>query len=107
MKIGHAAALALMGWYLIVPPYVWPYNERDLWAPVSQWKIVQRFDNPTTSESYLQDMKEDPVALRGEYGVAPKFTMEGFKKMGEMGIGLFALKYARRIFSDDPHLDEN
>ena len=32
--------------------------------------------------------------------------MEVFKKMRDMRIGLFALKYARCIFSDDPQLDE-
>ena len=104
MKIRHAAAFALMGWYLIVPPYVLPHiNERELWAPVSQWKIIEHFDTATACEGYLQEMKEDPGALHGEYSIASKFKMEGLKKM-EMGIGLFALKYARCIFSDDPRL---
>lgn len=70
-----------------MPPYVWPYNQRDLRVPVSQWKIVQNFDTGTACESYLQEMKDDPGA-------------EGLKRMGEMGIGLFALKVARCIFSD-------
>jgi hypothetical protein len=107
MNLRHAAALALIGWYLIVPPYLAPFNYRDLWAPVSQWKIVQGFDTPTGCEGYLQEMKEDPAALHGEYAVAPKFKMQGLTKMGGMGIGLFALKYGRCIFVDDPRLDQN
>jgi len=87
MSIRHSAALALMGWYLIVPPYVWPYNQRDLRVPISQWKIVERFDTTTLCEDYLQEMKDDPEA-------------EGLKRMGEMDIGLFAQKVARCIFSD-------
>jgi len=59
-ELHDAAALGLTGWYLMVPPYVGNY--RDLWAPVSQWKIVQRFDTPTACEGYLQEMKEDPAA---------------------------------------------
>jgi hypothetical protein len=108
MKLCHVAGPVLMGWYLIVPPYMLPhYNQRELWAPVSQWKIVQRFDTATACEGYLQEMKDDPGALHGEDNVAPKFKTDGLKKMGEMRIGLFALKYARCIFSDDPRLNEN
>ena len=77
-KLHRAGALALMGWYLIVPPYVWPYSQRDLRVPLSRWKIVDRFDTATSCEGYLQEMKDDPEA-------------EGLRKMGEMGIGLFAL----------------
>ena len=82
MNMRDAAALALMGWYLMVPPYVWPYSQRELWAPVSQWKIVERFETATACEGYLQEMKEDPGALHGEYKVAPKFQTEGLKKSG-------------------------
>jgi hypothetical protein len=71
-----------MGWYLVVPPYVWPYNRRDLRVPVSRWKVVRRFDIVSACEFYLQEMKDDQGA-------------EGLKKRGEIGIGLFALKVAR------------
>ena len=103
MNVRHSAAL--VGWYLLVPAYTLPYyNQRDLWAPVSQWKIVERFETATGCEGYLQEMKEDPGALHGEYNVAPQFKMEGFQKMADMRIGLDALEYARCIFSDDPRL---
>ena len=87
MKLFRSGALVLMGWCLIVPPYVWPYNQHDLWVPVSQWKILERFDTASACEGYLQEMKDDPAA-------------EGIQKMGKMGVGLFALKVARCIFSD-------
>jgi hypothetical protein len=56
-------------------------------VPVSQWKIVQRFDTGTACEDYLQERKDHP-------------EFEGLEKMRKMGIGLFALKVARCIFSD-------
>jgi hypothetical protein len=95
-----------MGRYLIVPPYVWPYNQRELSAPVLEWKILQRFETATACEGSLQELKEEPESLHGEYSVAAKFKSDALKKMGEMGIGLFALKDTRCVFSDDPRLNE-
>ena len=65
---------------------MWP-NKLDLWAPVSQWKIVQRFDTAIACEGYLQEMKEDPEA-------------EGLQKLRTIGIPTSALTVARCIFSD-------
>ena len=56
-------------------------------VPVSQWKIVERFDTATLCEDYLQEMRDDPEA-------------DGLKRIREMGIGLFALKVAQCVFSD-------
>jgi hypothetical protein len=67
MNLRQAAALTLMGWYLMVPPYVWPYSQRDLRVPVSQWKLVQRFDTVTACEGYLQEMKEDPEGTSASF----------------------------------------
>jgi hypothetical protein len=66
--------------------------------------MVERFDTATVCEGYLHEMKEDPGALHGEYKVAPKFQTEGLKKMRDMRIDPFALRYARCIFSDEPRL---
>jgi len=44
MKPRHAAAVALVGWYLIVPP---AQNDNDVRynAPISQWTIEHVFDS--------------------------------------------------------------
>ena len=65
----HAAALALVGWYLMVPPL--PGKERsDLQqdftpGPVSTWKIIQRFDSAVCCEQKLENERRsvlnDPV----------------------------------------------
>jgi hypothetical protein len=43
MNPRHAAALALVGWYLMVPP-MYQHHEIDDKAPLSQWRIIQSFD---------------------------------------------------------------
>jgi hypothetical protein len=57
MRIWPAAALSLMGWYLVMPPTVGPYLRLDLSAPISRWYIIQSFDTATACEGYLQEMK--------------------------------------------------
>jgi hypothetical protein len=55
MKIRHFAALALMGWYLIVPPTtkIWWFGpERsDNSAQLSRWTIEQSFDKAGVCEA--------------------------------------------------------
>jgi hypothetical protein len=61
MNLTHAAALALVGWYLMVPPRLGPYRRLDYAAPISRWNLIQSFDTPTACEDYLQKQKEDTV----------------------------------------------
>jgi hypothetical protein len=55
MKTRHVAALALMGWYLILPPITrswWVGPERyDSAAQLSRWTIEQSFDKAGVCES--------------------------------------------------------
>ncbi len=39
MKLPHAAALALVGWYLMLPP------KQDIQAPIAKWRIVGNYDS--------------------------------------------------------------
>jgi hypothetical protein len=51
MKPRHVAALALVGWYLMVPPLVPQLSEGEPYlgflplAPLSQWTILDSFDS--------------------------------------------------------------
>jgi len=45
VKPRHAAALALVGWYLMAPP-IRPGGGVDLKAPMSQWDQDDDFDRP-------------------------------------------------------------
>jgi hypothetical protein len=54
MKPGHAAALALVGWYLMVPPLS-PDRTHNNQAPISQWTIFDSFDTAAEcSDSLLR-----------------------------------------------------
>jgi hypothetical protein len=44
MKPGHAAMLALVGWYLMLPPELNEPHRYDLDAPLNKWEIVGTFD---------------------------------------------------------------
>ena len=43
MKLHHTAALAVAGWYLMMPPFG-SNGRRDDSAPLPQWKIRGSFD---------------------------------------------------------------
>jgi hypothetical protein len=59
MKLRHAAvALALLGWYLMLPPqtrtwWVGPQRYDDV-APLSSWTIERSFDNAALCEANQQ-----------------------------------------------------
>jgi hypothetical protein len=45
MNLRHAAALTLVGWYLMSPP--WKDSTHSEWlihAPLSQWVVIDQFD---------------------------------------------------------------
>jgi hypothetical protein len=48
MKLRHAAALALVGWYLMLPPEQYSKEHDRMFpdedAPISQWEIIGSFD---------------------------------------------------------------
>jgi hypothetical protein len=55
MKIRNAAALALLGWYLMAPPQTrtWWIGEKryDDAAPLSRWTVEQSFDKAELCEA--------------------------------------------------------
>ncbi len=55
IKLRHTAALALMGWYLFVPPqtrFWWIGEQRyDDAAPLSRWTLDRSFDKAAGCEA--------------------------------------------------------
>jgi hypothetical protein len=51
MKLHHAAALALVGWYLMVPPLTNAPSKVDIEAPLTSWKVYKTFDTPEECNS--------------------------------------------------------
>jgi len=91
MKLRHAAGLALVGWYLMMPPYapnhvlrdppfVWtppgpfsdpegsPAGPWDLKAPLSQWRIAGSYDTAAECAAALsvQHKKADKAFKEAE-----------------------------------------
>jgi hypothetical protein len=56
MNLRHAAALAHVGWYLMVPPY----GERPIppsnLPPLSKWSIYQRYNTPDECRQFRSDI---------------------------------------------------
>jgi hypothetical protein len=50
MNLRHAAALALMGWYLMVPPFS-ALNTPDPYAPLNKWRVVHSFETSNECEA--------------------------------------------------------
>ena len=68
MKLRHAAALALVGWYLMVPPSPSVYTV-DTKAPISKWIDFVTYESARQCEDGLADFRAK--ANRDAFGVVP------------------------------------
>jgi hypothetical protein len=57
MNLCQTAALALAGWYLMVPPVNANHHPDDA-APISAWKILDSFDKADECRGKLSEMKK-------------------------------------------------
>jgi hypothetical protein len=70
MKLYHAAALALLGWYLLIPPVFSPMGEHhrsfnDLSAPLDRWDIWAKFDSEVSCKKEKEHLRtEAPARLK-------------------------------------------
>jgi hypothetical protein len=97
MKLRHAAALALAGWYLIMPPTGRTLRV-GLAAPLSQWRTVGTFNSADDCES-------------GKRKGLPLLEKRIKEKAGKAGVAahdsdvqVLAGLSLRCIASDDPRL---
>jgi hypothetical protein len=56
MKLCHAAAFALVGWYLVVPDVIPHTHQPDLSKPASKWAPYGPFSSQIECEDRLQRM---------------------------------------------------
>ena len=108
MRFRRAAALALAGWYLMVPPTVknagWQIDEN---APLSRWKIEGSYDS---ADSCTSDQRTWITTLKSLYG--PDYVKRITKLIGPNGaneqVTAFdgSLIESQCIASDDPRLKE-
>ncbi len=102
MNPRHAAALALVGWYLMLPPVVpvegpprtihWSED-----APLNQWKIAQSFDTAAECTATMMEERKASHERLKKRGATPEqmATMDKF-----MATNIC-------VASDDPRLKGN
>jgi len=109
MNFRHAAALASVGWYLMIPP------AHDFGGPpktsLSQWDQVSAFDTATACEASLSDLWDCAQELRNNpKGGAACEKIENLKTLfvdigaGEREKLVYRLANVRCVATDDPRL---
>jgi hypothetical protein len=88
MKPRHAAALALVGWYLMTPPLAKDAIHPDKSVPLKNWNRFQSFDSAKECEQRLMGFVKNYFVAKG-----PDFYWE-------------PLADGECIASDDPRLKE-
>jgi hypothetical protein len=99
MKLRHASALALVGWYLMVPPRSQTI-ETQLATPLSQWITLESFDNADTCKSAKRRLSPS----------AAKMVKRNAKNAGipinSSHVQFLADSIIQCISSDDPRLNQ-
>jgi hypothetical protein len=96
MKPRHAAALALVGWYLMVPPTTRGGPAEILFhAPLSKWEVGEENDTKAECASSLREsiknMQQDANAC----------------EVGSCAVMVVEYAHGRCMASDDPRLKNN
>jgi hypothetical protein len=102
MKSHHAAALALVGWYLISPNRLPNSTEHDVHAPLSQWTKIDNYatrDQCESAKALSIQMIDHPTNLRPDAAAkARKIGPAGMNEIRQTVSG------SKCIAKDDPRL---
>jgi hypothetical protein len=96
VKLRHAAALALVGWYLMIPPAVVEHGNHRIYtkaAPLSRWSLFQSFDTAKDCQKAATALRQGVVSA---LSANPKQPLDNLRPM-----------YAICIATDDPRLKGN
>ena len=102
MKPLHTTALALLVWYLMIPP-IGADNKVDAHAPLSQWRKGVHFDSEKECDDSLKDAIQNPMTP-DEYQAAAKSTRKA--KMNPLSKSEMTKRTAESqcVAADDPRL---
>jgi|HubBroStandDraft_6_1064221.scaffolds.fasta_scaffold202208_4 hypothetical protein len=103
MKPRHAAALALVGWYMMLPPI--PQDSSllaDPTPPLSVWFLKQSFD--TAKECERARKTEDHEAELQMHDLAKSHAIETNMERAQF---LLQRIFSQCIATNDPRLNEN
>jgi uncharacterized membrane protein YccC len=101
MKLGHTAALALTGWYLIAPPDM-PSETKPL-PPLSQWEVRQTFDTAAQCERELiKQLDAAKAARKAEAAESERENPNGETRSWHLTF--YTTEYQKCVATDDPRL---
>ena len=72
IKPRHAAALALVGWYLMVPPAIPNTGEVNKSAPLAQWTIRRTFPRNAGCENAKSRLRTQALAAQADKDAAAR-----------------------------------
>ncbi len=105
MNPRHAVALALVGWYLMVPPDSTVPHSVDSAAPISRWSIVTNFESTDTCKQALTELRNkngDPAKLDAT-GRLRRFQK---RQPADLELAHARIDHATCIATGDPLLKE-
>jgi hypothetical protein len=105
MRFSHAASLALVGWYLMVPPDSTVPHSVDSAAPISRWSTVTNFESAETCKEALTELQNkngDPAKLDAT-GRLRRFQK---RQPTDPELARERVDHATCVASDDPQLKE-
>jgi hypothetical protein len=94
MNLRHAAALALVGWYLMVPPMDVTTHKMNPDAPLHEWNTFDSYDHAAQCRSGRAEILAWWTDHKSSDERARTATLE-------------ALKYSQCIATEDPRLKGN
>jgi len=108
MKPRHAAALALIGWYLLAPPIAHdPGHWRPkMMAPLNQWIVANSFDSASECEKRLAEDNEKAENPRSLASITEQMNDMGGGHVWDSDDLLKEMVNEHCIASDDPRLKE-
>ncbi len=96
MNLRHAAALALVGWYLMTPPPLVPPRGEvlvDALAPLSNWRVFHAYDSAKQCEQQHSAMFDEAKGHQNSTDASERAVFQ------------MAMS-AQCIATDDPRLKE-
>ena len=102
MNTRHASALAIVIWYLVIPP-IGVDNKVDAHAPLSQWRRGMGFESEKDCDDSLKDAIQNPMTA-AEYQAAAQATKKAKMKPLSMSEMTKRTQESQCVASDDPRL---
>jgi hypothetical protein len=111
MRVRHAAAVVLAGWYLMVPQQKWQVLGPSKWpepvsAPLHRWRTLLAFDAATECEEELTELRRQSDERHASVEEkCPRYALMCISDDDK--ILDFDAAHARCIATDDARLKEN